>query len=1250
MRKNLFVLLLLFFCSVLSAYAQWQKVSSYPVNNEQFIEGYAFITADEGFMAVNDYLGDDFIGYTTNGGATYTKRNIVVPELPLGMTLDGVYLNSSNTLFAFGSYILLPVIVKSVDKGLTWQLVYAAPANTTPLPQYVVDMQFVSASVGFAIHQKQLLKTTNGGNTWNAVGTSITGIMRELSFVSETEGYIAGENGLYKVSTTSSTITLVNSLAGSEVYNVFATGTNKLYVYTSNGIYQSLNGSTSFTKKTIPEAPLDFSLSQWHFFNDSTGIAQMGNGIYKTNTSGQTWDRMIGVPDNPSSSYTFQALYFYDQQTAYQSVSGPGTFRTTNQGGTPLPESVFRTDLSQLSTQNKVSLNNLSSKGYTYTWTKNGQLLSNDYSTSYISNRLQKDTIRLIVTNASGSDTSVQFVETRMPNYTCISSAVLIKDTSTVKLTPNDTALDYRTHEWQMGNGVTLYDVKPVYQYPQKGTYIIRHIIRDPISGCTSQSSFQVIISKLTNCDAAVNNINPVLLDTFANNTFTFYNQQKDFAGETMERFTWFFGDGDSATFSSVPTHAYTNSGQYNIKVVLQFNGGKCYKEFYDTLQVQLADCTGKIRIKRSYGSEKYDFEGKPLDKANQKKHTWILDNKDIISTGSTPFLQHKYSSGLVNYAVQYCYSTPLYQLHNLDSANRLIRHIVVDTITGCRTEDSINLTLDFDGNALELWQSKNNPYEINYLTRGNIRCVTQEGIQSRGGPFYSGDLYGQWGYPVHGTYAINASFQTSTVVDIYRRTIKIDGEYRYFQQGQGKNEIIGHIYIDANKNGIKDPTEKPYTQLAKITGTVNSKSSIAYSEKGSFRLTTDSGLVNIQLTLAKSHYTVTPSNITINFTKKIGVSDTVNIGLQPITKVKDGMVSIVPNSPARPGFRAYYSIPVKNTGNDTIYNAKLKLVKDPRIIIDSLKPAASSISNDSITWSIGTLLPNPDSVFTIKISGTVAVPPTVNGGDTLRYGILLNGYTGEIDATDNEYKYNQLVVNAYDPNDKRDNRAGIMRKTEIDSTAWIYYMIRFQNTGNAAAYNVILRDTLESKLNWGSFEMIESSHSNKVTVENNNQVCWLFKNIMLPDSTRDKAGSNGYVLFRIKANANLLPGDTIRNKASIYFDYNLPIVTNQSKISIRSVDVVTGISGIQLLEGSLKIAPNPAKNIAQLVIKAKLKGQSSVILRSWDGKLIWEKTIASINNEQIIIPINLEKLSSGVYFVTVINQGKILTQQFVLQ
>ncbi|MFY7964661.1 MAG: DUF7619 domain-containing protein, partial [Chitinophagaceae bacterium] len=117
---------------------------------------------------------------------------------------------------------------------------------------------------------------------------------------------------------------------------------------------------------------------------------------------------------------------------------------------------------------------------------------------------------------------------------------------------------------------------------------------------------------------------------------------------------------------------------------------------------------------------------------------------------------------------------------------------------------------------------------------------------------------------------------------------------------------------------------------------------------------------------------------------------------------------------------------------------------------------------------------------------------------------------------------------------------------TDID------YTIRFQNTGTDTAFNVVIADTLDSKLLPNQLQMVGSSHPCRTTVKDN-IIFFEFLDIMLPDSNVNKLGSNGFVSFKIKPISSVIAGTIIPNKAAIYFDYNSPVITNPANTIIQN-------------------------------------------------------------------------------------------------
>ncbi|WP_306643834.1 DUF7619 domain-containing protein [Sanyastnella coralliicola] len=138
-------------------------------------------------------------------------------------------------------------------------------------------------------------------------------------------------------------------------------------------------------------------------------------------------------------------------------------------------------------------------------------------------------------------------------------------------------------------------------------------------------------------------------------------------------------------------------------------------------------------------------------------------------------------------------------------------------------------------------------------------------------------------------------------------------------------------------------------------------------------------------------------------------------------------------------------------------------------------------------------------------------------------------------------------VACAYDPNDKYTEFEGyteehhfILPEDEME------YRIRFQNTGNFPAGDVIIRDTLDIEhLDLDTFSPSFGSHDFTTIVKPDGAVEFIFSDIQLPDSTCCEQESHGYVVYRITPRDDVEPGDVINNTAYIFFDGNPPIVTN---------------------------------------------------------------------------------------------------------
>jgi hypothetical protein len=196
-----------------------------------------------------------------------------------------------------------------------------------------------------------------------------------------------------------------------------------------------------------------------------------------------------------------------------------------------------------------------------------------------------------------------------------------------------------------------------------------------------------------------------------------------------------------------------------------------------------------------------------------------------------------------------------------------------------------------------------------------------------------------------------------------------------------------------------------------------------------------------------------------------------------------------------------------------------------------------------------------------------------------------------------------------------------------------VHYVIRFENTGTFAAQNVVIKDMIDTtKFDIASLIPQSSSHPFVTRITNTNQVEFIFENINLPF---DDANNDGYVAFKIKTKPTLVLGNTFTNTASIYFDYNFPIITNTTTTTVATL-------GNQDFDfGSVfALSPVPAKDFLTITTKQAV-AVSSVNIYNTLGQLVQVIT----NPTETI---DVSGLQSGSYFVRITSDKGSATGKFL--
>ena len=456
-------------------------------------------------------------------------------------------------------------------------------------------------------------------------------------------------------------------------------------------------------------------------------------------------------------------------------------------------------------------------------------------------------------------------------------------------------------------------------------------------------------------------------------------------------------------------------------------------------------------------------------------------------------------------------------------------------------------------------------------------------------------------------------------------------GTYCNFNPGGKYFTINGETKFDFNLNGC-DSFDTYFPNLILSisdetnSGTFISNNSGEYSfpvQEGNYIITPlleNSTYFNINPTSFIANFPIQPSPLSQNFC------------ITPNGVHHDVEVIFIPTSPARPGFDAYYKIIYKNKGNQ-IENGTISLTYFENLVLDlvSTLPLFSNQIGNTLTWNYNNLLPHEtrtiDLVFNVNSPTEI---PAVNIGDQLNYSATITPFLSDEFQDDNSSDLKQIVVGSYDPNDKTCIEGTNVNVDMIGK--YVHYIIRFENTGNYPAENVVIKDMIDlDKFDISTLVPLHSSH-NFFTRISDNKVEFIFEGINLPF---DDATNDGYLVFKIKTKSNLEVGDSFSNTANICFDYNFPIITNTFVTTIQ----VLNIKDFDF-ETHFTLYPNPAKDILNLQSKNNISINSIEIYNTL-GQIV----LAFPNAHS---KVDVSKLKTGNYYIKVNTNLGISNTKFI--
>ena len=446
---------------------------------------------------------------------------------------------------------------------------------------------------------------------------------------------------------------------------------------------------------------------------------------------------------------------------------------------------------------------------------------------------------------------------------------------------------------------------------------------------------------------------------------------------------------------------------------------------------------------------------------------------------------------------------------------------------------------------------------------------------------------------------------------------------YCSFVPGGDYNTITGTIRYDANNNGCNATDSTQSFVRMNINDGTNQGATFT-NANGTYNFYTLAGSFTINPSVENpSFFTITPASATIPFANTNNNVATQNFCISANGVHPDLEIVVAPITPARPGFNATYRVVYKNKGNQTLSGTATLNYNETLLDFVSATAAPTSQSSGVLNWSYTNLLPFESRSYFVTLNvNTPTETPPVNIDDVLSFSSSITPVASDAFPLDNSFTLNQTVVGAFDPNDIQCLEGNVAPPSEIGR--YLHYMVNFENTGNFAAENVVVKVDIDgTKYDINTLQMLNTSHPSYTRI-NGNKVEFIFEGINLEAAGGNPpVGGHGNVLFKIKSKNTLSTGDTVAKRANIFFDYNAPIITNLEVTTFQALN-----NSIFEIDDSVAVFPNPTNGTININSTFNIK---TIELYDIQGRIL-ETVLENTNTTTL----DISSRQNGIYFLKI--------------
>ncbi len=262
---------------------------------------------------------------TTNGGVNWVQQTSGITN-----RLEGIDAVDQNLVWCVGWW---NTILKSTNGGNNWIIIRSEP---TPVPTFR-KVYFLNQNTGWILKSNYILRTTNGGNSFDSTHTIFT-FLWDIYFKNSLTGVLCGDGALTMKSTdggvTWNQILLPLLFGSPNLYRLSFIGDNGWTIgeASETGLGKLVFHTTNFgnTWDSIARVPYPNSEENYSvcFTNLNTGYTGGTNGyMYKSTNGGLNWYQQVITGGGFSRDFNF-----VNDTTGWVVGGGGQIFKTTTGG------------------------------------------------------------------------------------------------------------------------------------------------------------------------------------------------------------------------------------------------------------------------------------------------------------------------------------------------------------------------------------------------------------------------------------------------------------------------------------------------------------------------------------------------------------------------------------------------------------------------------------------------------------------------------------------------------------------------------------------------------------------------------------------------------------------------------------------------------------------------------------------------------------------------------------------------------